>query len=157
MEPDDVRALAVLSVAFGLAVMSLVSGRRGLARAVWAIALVLVTVPFGDLHLHTHWSKVNWIPFVGRWVKLTDVVANVILYLPFGFLAPWRRTLTSTAVQTIALTAVFASLLEWTQLFSHTRFPSATDVVSDVAGAVLGTLVAGRFSVAFEREGLRFG
>jgi len=67
----------------------------------------------------------------------------VLLYAPFGLFFPaappkWRwRLLIATAV-------LLSSATEWTQVYSHTRFPSTTDVSCNVIGAVLGRLVADR-------------
>ena len=44
----------------------------------------------------------------------------------------------------IATAVLLSSATEWTQVYSHTRFPSTTDVSCNVIGAVLGRLVADR-------------
>jgi glycopeptide antibiotics resistance protein len=144
LNPDDFRALLELAVALVLAVTSLAAGHRRLARIIWGIALVLVTVPFTDLHGHTHWAIVGWIPFVTPPVKFTDIAANVIIYVPFGFLAARRRSAGSMVLRTVGLTLALSFALELTQLFSHSRFPSSTDMVSDAIGAAAGAFLSWR-------------
>jgi glycopeptide antibiotics resistance protein len=144
MEPNDLRALLILTVALALAATSLAAGHRRLARAIWAIALALVTVPFTDLHGHAHWASVGWIPFVTPPVKFTDIAANVIMYVPFGILGARRRSAGSTVVRTAGLTLALSFSLELTQLFSHTRFASSTDMACDTIGAAAGAFLAWR-------------
>src|SRR5262245_6008608 len=52
---------------------------------VWTIFIGVCVVPWMDLQNHTHWSKVQWIPFVTPPVKVVDIVVNVALYVPFGY------------------------------------------------------------------------
>jgi glycopeptide antibiotics resistance protein len=103
-------------------------------------AIVAATFPW-DLRDHPHWQKVAWIPFATGIVRPTDLLLNVALYVPFGFLlAPRMRRapIVSTLVGALAL----SSLMELTQVWSHVRFPSATDIVMNVLGAALGAALA---------------
>ena len=107
-------------------------------------AVVLAVVPWGDFQGHTHWQKVGWIPFVSPPVRLSDILANVFLFIPFGAAVRvntpgWgRRALVATTLA--AATLSFCG--EAAQLYSHARFPSATDLVCNTFGAFLGaTLV----------------
>jgi glycopeptide antibiotics resistance protein len=105
--------------------------------ALWVLFIGFCVVPWSDLQDHTHWFKVQWIPFVSPPIKLRDIVVNVLLYWPFGYLlirmAP-RRSWFAAALYAFALSVA----TEWTQLYSHSRFPSATDVACNVIGAALG-------------------
>ena len=118
---------------------------RGRARArllliVWLVLFVLLFLPWGDFQDHTHWFKVAWIPFVSRPVKPLDVIGNIAAFVPLGVLLTlalgrgsrwdWLLGLGS------ALLLAFGA--EATQLYSHLRFPSATDLAANVAGAALG-------------------
>ena len=110
----------------------------------WTVLITFVTVPWTDMQNHTHWMKVQWIPFVTPPVKLIDLVVNVLLYLPLGY---WFRK-QSAAQQSWWRACVYALALslvtEWTQLYSHSRFPSLTDTTCNLIGTVLGALVAVR-------------
>jgi glycopeptide antibiotics resistance protein len=88
--------------------------------------------------------------FVGPWiVSVTDIVDNVALMIPAGFLASgallhgrsssagrWQRWLLTAAV--IAGGFVLALSLEFAQLFVPSRFVSPIDVVSETTGTAMG-------------------
>ena len=121
----------------------------------WALPLVaatvigLVTLPW-DLQNHAHWQKVAWVPFATGIVRPIDLVANATLYFPLGVVipatSPWRKVALALLVA-LAL----STLLELAQVWSHSRFPSATDVAMNVVGSVAGALVAAR---AARRDGV---
>jgi len=127
--------------------------RRGVpiaALLLWTAFILLLVVPWGGFQDHTHWGKVGWIPFVSRPVKLTDIVANVLLYVPFGIGV--RRVFGTRAWWAgLALAALLSVGTETTQLYSHRRFPSATDVTSNLLGT-FGGLLASRRARGFSRR-----
>ena len=93
---------------------------------------------------HSHWSRVQWIPFVTPPIKLIDIVVNILLYMPFGYWfvrAGGRQRTGLAAVCAAALSLV----TEWTQLYSHSRFPSLTDVTNNIIGSALGAWIAKQF------------
>jgi glycopeptide antibiotics resistance protein len=110
----------------------------------WIALTVAVVVPWGDFQGHTHWRKVAWIPFVSPPVRMTDVVGNVLLYVPFGY--GYRRLFRnrSTIWPGMLLAATLSLATEATQLYSHWRFPSATDVSANLLGALCGLYVGQR-------------
>ncbi len=111
------------------------------ALLLWTGFILLLVVPWGGFLDHTHWGKVGWIPFVSRPVKLTDIIGNVLLYVPFGIGV--RRVLGSRAVWGgLLLAAILSVGTEATQLYSHRRFPSATDVASNLLGTLGGLYLA---------------
>lgn len=138
----DLRALVLLGIAGLLCLTLRQRGQRGTAWAVWTAAIVSVSVPFFDLHAHTHWPAVAWIPFKSPPVKVSDIVANTLLYVPFGFLAFRQRMASSRLVTVVVAAAALSFLAESSQLFSHSRFPSTTDLVCNVVGAAMGLMVA---------------
>ena len=100
--------------------------------------------PWGDLQNHTHWAKVAWIPFVSPPVRPFDVLQNVLLFAPFG----WFVALSSdhsrrgAVARAALLTLLIAFAGEASQLYSHSRFPSATDLTCNVVGATVAALAA---------------
>jgi glycopeptide antibiotics resistance protein len=100
--------------------------------AVWSAVILAATVPWTDMVGHTHWRKVQWIPFKSPPVKAIDIVINVLLYVPFGYAwmraSPFRARLWHPA----ALAFVLSFAVEWSQLYSHSRFPSVQDVLCNV-------------------------
>ena len=86
----------------------------------------------------------QWIPFVTPPVTVVDILVNVALYLPFGYwLTRWagRRR----AGLAVASAGVLSLATEWTQLYSHSRFPSLTDVTCNIIGSLLGVWLAQQF------------
>jgi glycopeptide antibiotics resistance protein len=82
-------------------------------------------------------SDVQFVPFSGAADRPRDVIANVLLFLPFGYLFvashPRRGYLLLLgSAAAVSLTA------ESLQLLSPARYPSATDVVVNTGGALLG-------------------
>ena len=111
---------------------------------VWAAAIVAATVPWHDFVGHTHWQKVQWIPFVSPPVRLVDIVVNLLLYAPLGYEFIRASASRSRRWHALTLAASLSLAIETSQLYSHSRFPSLQDVVCNVAGAWLGAIWAGR-------------
>lgn len=114
--------------------------RRHLGPVLAALALIILAAfPFGDLQGHPHWDKVAWIPFVSPPVKPLDVAANLVMGVPVGLAS--SLFLTPQVLVAGALVAPVSLGVEWAQLYSHGRFPSATDLVCNVAGAMFAAAV----------------
>lgn len=97
-----------------------------------ACVLVLaVDYPWGDLQNHAH--SFIWVP-----LKASDVVLNFFLGVPMGVGAAlvFRRAAVSAAM--IAGPVSIAG--EWMQIYSHSRFPSVSDVALNVLGAVAASI-----------------
>jgi glycopeptide antibiotics resistance protein len=107
-----------------------------------ALVALVVIVPWADFQGHTHWDEVGWIPFVSWPVRNRDIVVNLLLCAPLGIAsALYFRS----HVLAAGLIAFGVSLFgEWLQVYSHSRFPSATDLLCNVAGAVAAALVVRR-------------
>jgi len=108
---------------------------RGLWWLLWVGVILVLTVPW-DLKDHMHWYNVTWRPFTGV-VRPHDLLLNFVLYLPFGALAPIRR---DRLLVVALMAALLAGACELSQVWSHSRFPSMTDVVMNTLGAVAGRL-----------------
>jgi glycopeptide antibiotics resistance protein len=109
--------------------------RTGRTWIVGATALVVAMVyPWGDVQDHTHWWKVAWIPFASPPVRAVDIAANVVLFVPLGVGAALLFRRARLAAGLLALTLSMGG--EAVQLYSHSRFPSATDVACNVSGAL---------------------
>lgn len=87
----------------------------------------------------------QWIPFVTPPVKVFDIVVNVALYAPFGYwFVRWAGK--KRSLLAVVAGASLSLVTEWTQLYSHSRFPSFTDVTCNVIGAIVGVWIAQQFS-----------
>jgi VanZ family protein len=77
--------------------------------------------------------------------NLGDVVSNVLLFLPFGFLlAVWRAGRGASLAATTALAllggAVLSGSVELTQLFAPQRFISFVDLMMNTFGSIVGAM-----------------
>jgi glycopeptide antibiotics resistance protein len=107
--------------------------------ALWTGLIVLVVFPWFHYQNHTHWQRVAWIPFVSPPIKIRDIVVNLLLYAPWGYFG--ARAMRSRQVWVVvALAAMLSLVTEWSQLYSHGRFPSATDLTCNILGACAGAM-----------------
>jgi glycopeptide antibiotics resistance protein len=102
------------------------------------LLIVLATTwPWTDFRTHTHWAKVEWIPFTHRLV-VRDLLLNLLLFIPLGFSA--RKAWPDVSPWWIVAAAAALSLtVETYQLFTHRRFPTTVDLMANSAGAWIGT------------------
>jgi glycopeptide antibiotics resistance protein len=80
-------------------------------------------------------------PFVsGGWF---DVVANVLLFVPLGFLYPLSRSAEEepSPLHVWLLGVALSTLIETTQLFEPQRYTSLLDILTNGLGAVVGALL----------------
>jgi glycopeptide antibiotics resistance protein len=109
--------------------------------ALWILVIIIGVVPWFSMTSHAHWPRIGWIPFESPPVRLRDMILNVALYVPFGWFSRCGRL---TALRHVTRMAVWAIVLsaatEVTQVYSHGRFPSMTDVVMNTCGACLGAI-----------------
>jgi VanZ family protein len=93
-----------------------------------------------------------------RTFSILDVIANVLLFVPVGFLlvgSCFRRSGTVRAWGVIAsgfLAFTFSSLIEIGQLFEPGRVSSTIDVAADTTGALVGAVAASIVLGAAERR-----
>lgn len=104
------------------------------------VVIVLATAPW-DLRDHPHVYKVSWIPFLSGIVRPVDVLANLALYFPLGYVFPLRGRAGRLAAACSA-GLLLSLVMETTQVWSHVRFPSATDLLLNVVGCAAGAMIA---------------
>lgn len=112
--------------------------------ALWILVIIGGVVPWVGFVGHSHWSRVGWLPFISGPVRLRDIVINVALYVPFGWFFPARSSRLGSILRAGAAAVLLSVATEATQVYSHGRFPSMTDVVTNVAGAVIGSMLRWR-------------
>ncbi len=73
----------------------------------------------------------------------SDIVMNIVMFLPFGFVYQLTRPAGSPAPlwRVWALGALLSTCVETAQLFEATRYSSLIDVATNGAGALLGSVV----------------
>jgi glycopeptide antibiotics resistance protein len=115
--------------------------RARVALAAWVSVTLFVVVPWYAMKGHPHWDRAQWIPFVTPPIRLRDLVANALFYVPFGFL--YLRAASHPRVwKAVCAGLALSFFTELTQLFSHGRFPSTTDLILNTFGAACGAVWA---------------
>jgi hypothetical protein len=119
--------------------------------AAWMIVIMAAVVPWRAPQDHPHWNRARWVPFVSPPVRARDIAGNFALYVPFGFLYARGRPMPAVFLRGLAYAVLLSTGTEFTQLFSHQRFPSVQDVLMNVLGA------AGGMAIVRVSEGTRVG
>jgi glycopeptide antibiotics resistance protein len=105
----------------------------------WTLLIIAATVPLTDIGLEPR-RRIRWIPVIAGRRNVVDVILNIGLYFPFGY---WMFLRGNNRITRILSAAFLLSLCaETTQVFSRTRFPSTTDLLTNTTGAWLGALWA---------------
>ena len=113
----------------------------------WVSVLLVISLPWSKFDGTPHWESIQWIPFsylsFHRTV-LTEVAANVLAFIPVGYLLV--RSFTPNTRHALLLAAVVGLLsssgIEFYQLFCQDRVPSTTDLLTNTGGTVLGAWAA---------------
>ena len=123
--------------------------RGRLPFVLWTSLIVLAVVPWASYQDHSHWTRVGWTPFISSEVKVRDIVVNTLLYVPWGYFCVRSVPAAAGRVWVVVMLASALSITtEGSQIYSHGRFPSATDVTCNVSGALAGAVLARRRSGA---------
>ncbi|RMG82697.1 MAG: VanZ family protein, partial [Bacteroidetes bacterium] len=102
-------------------------------------------------------NRVELVPFIarGRLNPLTDLVGNVILFMPFGFFVALyfihlKKTLRVNRV--ILLGFLLSLCIEILQIGFRYRTPSVTDLITNTFGTFLGVVLAKLYFKQFEQK-----
>ncbi len=113
-----------------------------LARAVLAYLILMIAIvtlaPFRFASAPVHGFSAHW--------NIRDLVLNVVLFVPVGFVLQLGRPRGSAAAWVPALLAGAATsaIIELAQLFSPLRYPSLADLATNATGAAVGAMLAAR-------------
>lgn len=105
----------------------------------WWVLWAIYAIPWGFFDGQAHWDRVVWVPFFP--LRARDAFLNLVFFIPFGYLggrASWRWPSVVAAAASVSL------LTELVQVFAVERWPSTTDLIMNVGGAVVGVLIARR-------------
>jgi glycopeptide antibiotics resistance protein len=112
--------------------------RQRLGALLWIALIVAAVLPWTSWQDHAHWTKIGWWPFISPPVRIRDIVINLALYVPLGYLLARAAPSRLVWLRVLGLSLVLSIATEATQIYSHSRFPSATDVAVNVIGAAIG-------------------
>jgi glycopeptide antibiotics resistance protein len=94
------------------------------------------------------WTR--WASDAGPW-SLTDLLSNVLLFLPIGLLLCATSRGRFRGLTPIAAAAALSVAIEFAQAFVSWRTPSVVDVAAEVAGAACGVTIWRLMSAEFDR------
>jgi glycopeptide antibiotics resistance protein len=114
----------------------------------WIPVVLAISFPWPGLVSSPQWDRVHRVPFTDPADQPRDFLANIALFVPFGY-SYGRR---GPVWKAVAIAAAVSFAAEATQLFSITRFPSATDITAAIAGAALGAVGSSRVMRASPRR-----
>jgi len=121
---------------------------RGVRLWVWWVLVVwAISFPWSGRTSRPQWNRVHSVPFTDPADRPRDVIANIILFVPFGFSCGRR----GAWWKAVGIAAVVSVIAETTQLFSTSRFPSATDVTAAIGGTAFGALASAVLTGMFSR------
>jgi glycopeptide antibiotics resistance protein len=103
--------------------------------------IIYIVFPWRSYQEHAHWQRIQWLPFVSPPVRLRDIIGNIVLYVPFGFFIAASTRRRDIWKWGMACAVALALATEFTQVFSHRRFPSMQDVLMNCLGAALGIAI----------------
>jgi len=104
----------------------------------WIPVVVLLSLPWIGFTATPQWFRVHWIPFTDPADKPRDLLANIALFIPFGYSYVRHRPGRFRILEALLAALVVSIGAEATQLFSTERYPSATDVFAAMVGASAG-------------------
>lgn len=148
------RAAAELALRGRHSILGVDTGARlgaALLAYMFAITLIVTLLPF-----RFRWPHVWRVMLAG---PFPDVIANVLLFIPLGFLycfaAP--RAQVRSSVHVMLAGALASVCIETAQLFEAARNATLSDIASNAAGAWLGAVVFRRLSRAVRPDGRVLG
>ena len=116
-----------------------------------AVLLYLLLIGYGSLYPFSGWRAPlgGSLAFLSapwpRNITRTDLITNLLAYLPLGYLlAAWLRLYLSrwrAVLWATLAAALFSMLMEWSQTFLPGRIAATLDIATNAAGAMLGVLL----------------
>ena len=103
------------------------------AAAVWLLGWALFSVPWSSFTTRPQVVHVDLVPFQNA--RRADQLRNFLYYVPAGAIGVG---LGLSPVMTIVSAGALSGAAETLQVFSTGRFPSATDLALNTAGALVG-------------------
>ena len=119
--------------------------RKSTARVLWVLFSIFVvygtTFPFsfehGEHAISALLNRISWSPRS----SIPDMLQNIILFTPFGFLGYFSLIYKSSRKRKVAvvlLGSLLSASVELLQIFSWQRWPALSDVIFNTAGTAVG-------------------
>jgi glycopeptide antibiotics resistance protein len=120
--------------------------------------IATTVLPLENFAGHAHWDMVRWIPFYDHPIAPIDIIANIALFVPFGYLlmrALLFHIVRHTSLFILLFAAAISTGVEVYQVYCHNRIPSTTDIITNILGAICGLTLhqMRRGSMVIDRNG----
>ncbi len=128
-------------------------------------AIYVTMVPFSFVFnphfIIRRFGQIEWIPFMakGRFAPRSDIVANIIFFMPFGILLALRKILTEYRnlragewIRILLQGASLSAFVEFLQIFTYDRESSVTDILTNTTGTLLGAFLMLAIYLRFHEE-----
>ena len=120
----------------------------------WTIFILMVGIlPLSNFVGHSHWEYIHWVPSIEQLQSplivldlSLDMLANILLFVPFGFFYAGRLQQNETSLAApIGLAFLLSFSIGLYQVYCHNRSTSLLDLIDNVAGAYVGLRVGMQF------------
>ena len=115
------------------------------SQGTWLIVLPIVLVGYGSLfpfdYVPHHPTLADWVHLLRDWpqrLSASDVVGNVLLFVPLGLLIPSLSARWGARITYTAAAVFYALLLQYLQFWYPSRVPSGSDAMFNALGVALG-------------------
>ena len=133
-------------------IVTLLRSKWPVLLSAWTIAILMVGIlPLSNFVGHSHWEYIKWLPTADQLRSpfivlelIVDALANILLFLPFGFSFACRQK-HPTLATVITLAFLLSCSIELYQVYCHNRSTSLLDILDNVFGAYLGFRLGVRF------------
>lgn len=105
------------------------------------------------LHPGITWRAINIIPYKNGNFDITEVILNILFFIPFSFYVKMIFP-NSSGLRAIILAFMLSLFYETIQYVLTIGFPDITDVIDNTVGAIIGVIIINSVSLIF-REKLR--
>lgn len=110
---------------------------------------IVTSIPVSLNHLlfNHHYKIMNLVPFIdvlyGRGDFIRQIILNVIMTMPFGFLFPLMKSKNAKLLKTILYTFLLSLIIEILQpiIINGGRTSDITDIITNVIGGIIGYII----------------
>jgi len=102
---------------------------------------------FNENSIASRVADIQWVPFTaneGHRSSLSDVIQNVMLFIPWGMLGFFAYAKRSWAdvLKIVSMGMLLSSTVELLQLLTVDRISSVTDIITNTTGSFIGAAIA---------------
>ena len=105
---------------------------------------IITSIP--NIIFNHHYNTMNLVPFIdvtmGRGDYIRQIILNIIMTIPFGFLLPIIKKTNEKLTKIIFWSFILSLNIEIIQLFINTgRTSDITDIITNIIGGIIGFII----------------